>query len=67
MFTYRIGSITIVSESINDLKEFAQELRELAKESGSDLSNKVGDACFGIETDYQTQHELDQDNWEIVH
>lgn len=67
MFTYRIGSINIISESINDLKEFAQELRELAKASGSDLPNNIGDACFGIEVDYQTQHELDQNNWEIVH
>lgn len=67
MYKYNIGGMTLQGHNINELKEFVEELGELAKESGRDLSKHLSDACFSIETDYQAFHGLDQDNWDTVH
>ena len=67
MYKYRIGTIQVQSENINDLKDFAEELGELAKASGTDLSKHLNDTCFAIDVDYQNYHNLDQDDWEKIH
>lgn len=67
MYRYQIGGIKIEGENINELKEFADNLGELAKESGSDLPKHINDACFAIDVDYQKSHNLDEDNWDSVH
>ena len=64
--TFHIGGLTI-SGNLNELKEFSEEIGELAKESGNDLSKGLNDGCFDIDSAYQQYHELDQDNWDIVH
>jgi hypothetical protein len=67
MYTYRIGNIKIEAENINELKELAEQLGEMAKESGMDLPKHLSDACFSIDVDYQRHHNLDEDNWDVVH
>lgn len=66
-FKYQFGGITIQGHNINELKEFAEELGQLAKDAGADISKHLNDACFAIDTDYQAYHDLDPDNWDIVH
>ena len=67
MYTYTIGSLKIEAENINALKELAEQLWEMAEESGMELPKHLSDACFSIEVDYQSHHNLDQDNWDVVH
>lgn len=67
MFAYNIGGIKIESESINDLKDLAEQLNEMSKESGMDLPKHLSDTCFAIETDYQAYHGLDENCWDVVH
>lgn len=66
-YKYQFGGIKIEGENINELREFSEELGQLAKDSGSDLSKHLNDACFAIDCDYQAFHGLDEDNWDIVH
>ena len=66
-FKYRVGTIEIQGTNINDLKEFAELMYELAGESGMDLPKHLNDVCFGIEWDYQRFYNLDENNWDIVH
>ena len=64
--TFRIGNLTL-SGNLNELKELSEEIGNLAKESGNDLSKSLNDGLFSIDAEYQAYHELDQDNWDIVH
>jgi len=66
-FKYHIGNIKIEGNNINELRELSEELGQLAKDSGNDLSKHLNDACFAIDSDYQKFHNLDDDNWDIVH
>ena len=66
-FKYQFGGIKIEGDNINELREFSEELGELAKEAGADLSKHLNDACFAIDADYQRHHGLHQDNWDVVH
>lgn len=67
MYTYRIGNIKIEADNINELKELSEQLSEMAKESGMDLPKHLNDACFSIDVDYQRHHDLEEDNWNVVH
>lgn len=67
MHRYWMGNIKIEGQDINALREFSEELGELAKEASMDLSKKLNDVCFDIDADYQAYHNLDPDNWDIVH
>jgi len=61
------GGHKVLSSDINHLRELVEELREVANEAGMDLSTIMGDFCYSVESRYQTFHDLDQDNWEVVH
>jgi len=67
MYIYRIGNIKLEAESINELKELAEQLRGMAKESGMDLPKHLNDVIFSIDVDYQRHHSLGKDNWDIAH
>lgn len=66
-FKYQFGGITVQGHNINELKEFSEHLGELAKESGMDISKHLNDVCFAIDVDYQNFHDLDDDEWGMVH
>jgi hypothetical protein len=54
------------SGTIDDAKDLAIELREMASNSGDDLSKLLGDFIFEIELRYQNFYELHPDNWDKV-
>ena len=66
-YSYRVGSIKIEADSINELRELSEQLEEMVKESGMDLPKHLNDACFSINADYQKHHDLNEDNWDLVH
>jgi|15BtaG_2_1085339.scaffolds.fasta_scaffold01870_12 hypothetical protein len=63
---YWIGSTKITVQSINEAKEMVEEIQENIEPS-AELSNKITDFFFAIEVAYQEFHNLDKDNWDIVH
>jgi len=66
-YKYQFGGIKIEGDNINELREFSEELGQLCKDSGNDLSKHLNDACFAIDADYQSYHGLHQDNWDVIH
>jgi len=56
-----------ISGPINQLKEWASEISELAGGGMADLSKHLHDTIFAIEVDYQNYHGLDEHCWDIVH
>lgn len=54
----------IFEGSIDDAKDLAEELRNLAEESGADLSKTLNDFVFEIESSYQSFFNLDSDEWD---
>ena len=67
MTTYWIGSIKVEVNNINEAKDLSEHLTEVAKEAGMDLDKKLSDFCFSVDADYQKHHNLDVDNWDVVH
>jgi predicted ATPase len=59
------GGHKLETSNINHLRELVEEIRENAKHT--DLSKSLNDFCFSVETSYQAWHDLDEDNWDIVH
>lgn len=66
MFTYYIGSIKIECDDINSLKDFVVNISNSVKEE-VELPNYISDFVYGVESDYQQFHDLDQDDWGSVH
>ena len=65
---FYIGHSTEVNTvDINTLREQVEEIRNLADETGTDLSKHLSDFCFSVEADYQAYHGLDENCWDIVH
>ena len=65
--TYNVGIGTVkISGNINELKDLVIDLAD-AVDASSDLSGYITDTFFAIESDYQTFHGLDGDNWDKVH
>ncbi len=60
-------SYSKVEGNINDLKDLAVEIRQLATDAGKDLSGGLNDALFDIEVQYQAYHSLDDDNFDAIH
>ena len=64
---YNLGIGTVkVSGNINELKDLVIDLTD-AVGASVDLPGYITDTFFAIESDYQTYHNLDQDNWDKVH
>jgi len=66
-FKYTATNGIEISGNINQLKEWASEIAELAGGQASDLSKHLQDTVFAIEADYQSYHGLDEYNWDMVH
>jgi hypothetical protein len=67
IFKYTAINGVEISGPINQLKEWADEINNLANESGNDISKHLHDTLFAIEVDYQNYHGLDEHNYDIVH
>ena len=64
-FTFYMGSTKIETSDINELKEFVSEIYE--KTGKEELSGTITDFIFAVESAYQQFHDLDENNWDIVH
>ncbi|HLO91570.1 MAG TPA: hypothetical protein VK172_10445 [Lentimicrobium sp.] len=62
-----IGKGSDMIKSVENLKAYEKEVFELLKDKVLELPNWITDTYYAIETDYQAYHNLDQDNWDIVH
>ena len=62
-----IGSTYIVFPHINLAKDFVTSLQEANEDSSTEYSNNITDFMFSVEVEYQAFHDLDEDNYEIVH
>ena len=60
-FVFYLGSAKVETLFLNELREVVEEIK-----SGN-LSNKVTDFIYSVETGYQQHYELDENNFEIVH
>jgi hypothetical protein len=67
MWNYNIKGTEINVRNINEGKELVEEIRQLANESGNDLTKGLHDFCFAVEVAYQNYHALEIDNFDIVH
>lgn len=64
--SFYLGNAKIVTNNINELKEYVSEISEkLGK--GEELSKHISDFIFDVEATYQRVHKLHEDNWDIVH
>lgn len=67
MYNYKSGIFLLESNNINELKEFSNQINDMAKEAGQDLPKHLSDICFSIDADYQAFHGLHEDNWDMIH
>lgn len=64
-FIFWMGSTKITTSNINELKE---QVVEIYKKIGEEeLSGTITDFIFEVEKAYQQFHDLDENNWDIVH
>ena len=56
-----------ISGNINDMKDFREEIEALVSGESTELSNRFSDLLFYIDTNYQSYHGLEADNWGVVH
>jgi len=49
--------------TIDEAKDLAIEIRDAFNTAGRDMSNRLNDFVFLLETEYQTWYKLDQDDW----
>ena len=65
-FSFYLGNTRILTHNINELKEYVEEIsNNIAPEH--DLSGTITDFFFDVDSQYQAFHNLDKDNWDIVH
>lgn len=67
LFTFNIGSARVETNNINELRENVEQMKEVVKESGMEYVNHISDFIFSVEVAYQEWHELDCDDWEMIH
>lgn len=65
-FTFFMGNTKITTTNINELKEQVCELAEKLA-PGEEHSKHISDFIYDVESAYQQYHDLDEDNWDIVH
>ena len=63
-YTFNLGSATIETDNINELREVIEELKTKI-DVGGEYSIKVTDFIFSVEAAYQSHHNLSPDDWEI--
>lgn len=66
MEKYWLGCNEIGVNNINEMKDIVTEISEKIGD-GEELSNKITDFFFSIDSAYQAYHDLHEDNWDIVH
>lgn len=64
-FSFYMGNTKVTTSNINELKEQVFELTE--KLEGAEYSKHISDFIYSVESAYQQFHDLDEDNWDIVH
>jgi len=62
MNTYWIGSTKITVSNIDEAKSIVNEIQNNLDPS-TELSNKITDFFFAVESDYQAFYNLNQDDW----
>lgn len=60
-------TVKIFARKESFLNEFVQEIKEWLRNKVLELPNQITDFIFAVESDYQTYHNLDSDNWDRVH
>lgn len=65
-FTFHLGNVKISTSNINELKEYVSEIAEKLA-PGEEHSKHISDFIYDVESAYQQFHDLDEDNWDIVH
>lgn len=65
-FTFYLGATLVKTNNINELREYVDEITNL-NTSGDDLSKHLTDFMFDVESTYQAYHNLDPDNWDMIH
>ena len=51
---------------LNKLKKVVIQMREISDRFGIDYENVISDWMFSIETEYQTYHNLDEHDWDLI-
>ncbi len=62
-----LGNAQVFTNNINELKEYVEEISTSVSENGSELSKPINDFINAVDCTYQEFHNLDQDNWDMVH
>jgi len=65
--TIFVGSNMFQIRDINEARELVEEIRNMADGSHVGMSGALQDFCFAVEVAYQSYHQLDQDNWSVLH
>jgi hypothetical protein len=65
-FTFHFGNVEVKTQNINELREYVEEI-QTKKSPSEDYCKHISDFCFDVESEYQRFHDLDEDNWDIVH
>jgi hypothetical protein len=64
-----VGFVTLSAKgltfygTIDEAKDLAVEIRETFNTASKDMSNRLNDFVFLLETEYQTHYQMDQDDW----
>lgn len=66
MYSYYIGSTKIIVNDINEAREMVEEFEDKLSPS-EEYPKNITDFFFAISADYQNYHNLNPDNWEMVH
>lgn len=66
LFNFHLGNVEIGTNNINELREYVEEI-QTKKKDGEDYCKHISDFCFDVESTYQSFHNLDPDNWDMVH
>lgn len=54
-----------ISGSKETIREFVRTIRELQKETCSDIPNIINDIVFSMESEIKTLNNMDENDWDI--
>lgn len=65
-FSFHIGNIHVTCNNVDEVREVVEELsQKLGK--GEEYGKHISDFIFDVEAEYQRWHNLDQDDWSMLH
>lgn len=63
---FSLGNVNVSTNNINELREYVAEISaKLAP--GAEYGKHINDFIFDVEAEYQRFHDLDPDDWSMVH